>query len=294
MTLDDMFQSVKATLYDRVSSPLWGAFSLSWIAWNYRMLIVLFSSMSPDEKFEYIGNVLYFDWTIYAIYWGIAPLATAIIVIGAIPYFGEKAYRVSRFWKVRLKTAKLEYDGKTPMSQDEVNQVLLKAVEEKRNLEVQIVTAVKETENVQGRLEAIVAENVNLEVKVSTLESTLNSAKAKIEQLELVIQLNKIVSPDTDEGLRQILINGDFKIIHNPVANRSKTISFKEDGYVGEGQNQNEYRWDIDSGELVIFTQNDELQNKFAYIKESNSFKAADDEPVKAPPNQSIVPMSNS
>ena len=53
-------------------------------------------------------------------------------------------------------------------------------------------------------------------------------------------------------------------------------------------------RWDIDSGELVIFTQNDELQNKFAYIKESNSFKAADDDPVKAPPNQSIVPMSNS
>ena len=288
MTLDDMFQSVKATLYDRVSSPLWGAFLLSWIAWNYRMLIVLFSSMSPDEKFEYIGNVLYFDWTIYAIYWGLAPLATAIIVIGVIPFFGEKAYRVSRFWKVRLKTAKLEYDGKTPMSQDEVNQVLLKAVEEKRNLEAQIVTAVKETEKVQGHLEVSVAEKIDLSRKVSSLEATLDSARKRVEELELALQPNKMVSPD--EKLRKILINGDFELVYNAVANRAKRITFNENGDIGDGRNDNEYRWDVEDDELLIYTHKDELHNQFAYQKDTGQLTAVTDVEVKALPNQIIVP----
>ena len=60
-----------------------------------------------------------------------------------MPAVAEVAYRVSRFWKVRLKEAKLKYDGKTPMPQDEVNQILINAAEEKRKLEEQIVIAVK-------------------------------------------------------------------------------------------------------------------------------------------------------
>ncbi|MEL4279550.1 hypothetical protein [Shewanella mangrovisoli] len=46
--------SIKATLYDRVSSPLSSSFLVSWCLWNYKILIVLFSSMEPYQKYNAI------------------------------------------------------------------------------------------------------------------------------------------------------------------------------------------------------------------------------------------------
>lgn len=34
--LDDLTKEIKAQLYERVKSPLFGAFALSWAAWNSR------------------------------------------------------------------------------------------------------------------------------------------------------------------------------------------------------------------------------------------------------------------
>lgn len=283
--LGDIYQSVKATLYDRVSSPLWGAFSISWVAWNHRMLIVLFSSQLPDQKFWYIGEYLYPDWDAYALYWVGAPFLTAVMIIGVIPPFGELAYRVSRFWKVRLKKAKLEYDGKTPMSQDEVNQIIFKSAEEKRNLETDIATAIKATGKIEEEKEA-------LKTTVLDLTSNLEEARGLINRLKQELE-DKPSPPITDEQLRQILTNNEFTIIHNAEHNRSKTITFNADGAIGKGGNQNEFRWDIDSGDLLIFTEKDQLQNRFVYVRETGGFKAADDEQVVAPPNQSILLLSS-
>ncbi|MFB2670644.1 hypothetical protein ACE02U_17870 [Shewanella xiamenensis] len=50
--------SIKATLYDRVSSPLSSSFFVSWCLWNYKILIVLFSSMKPYEKYNQIDILI--------------------------------------------------------------------------------------------------------------------------------------------------------------------------------------------------------------------------------------------
>lgn len=54
----DMFEqfsnSIKATLYDRISSPLSSSFLVSWCLWNYKILIVLFSSIKPYDKYNQI------------------------------------------------------------------------------------------------------------------------------------------------------------------------------------------------------------------------------------------------
>ncbi|WP_133180544.1 hypothetical protein [Shewanella decolorationis] len=52
--LEQISNSIKATLYDRVSSPLSSSFIISWCLWNYKILIVLFSSMKPYEKYNAI------------------------------------------------------------------------------------------------------------------------------------------------------------------------------------------------------------------------------------------------
>jgi hypothetical protein len=55
--VDDILKSIKAYLYDRSSSPLFGAFVLSWSAWNYKFIVALFTAGSLQEKFTFIEPI---------------------------------------------------------------------------------------------------------------------------------------------------------------------------------------------------------------------------------------------
>ena len=54
----DFSDSFKAYLYDRTTSPLFGAFAASWIAWNYEIILTIFSGWEVDKKIEFINTVL--------------------------------------------------------------------------------------------------------------------------------------------------------------------------------------------------------------------------------------------
>lgn len=79
--LTDVVNSVKAALYDRTSSPLFGAFAISWVGWNYRLLLVALSEGNYAEKLVYISGILYRSTQDYLLYFCGAPLATAVAFI---------------------------------------------------------------------------------------------------------------------------------------------------------------------------------------------------------------------
>ena len=74
--LDDFTKSIRSTLYDRVTSPLFGAFFISWCIWNYKLLFVLASSMPVKDKFGYIENVLFYNLKDVVLLGGIYPIIT--------------------------------------------------------------------------------------------------------------------------------------------------------------------------------------------------------------------------
>jgi hypothetical protein len=63
--MQEIFTSIKAYLYERAASPLIGAFVVAWSAWNYRFLVILFSSgvSAPKDKFEAI-DLLFHQYTV--------------------------------------------------------------------------------------------------------------------------------------------------------------------------------------------------------------------------------------
>jgi hypothetical protein len=63
--MEDIIKSIKAFLYDRSSSPLFGAFIISWMAWNYRLLMLVLSDTEIDKKFKDIDK--YFDPVVWEI-----------------------------------------------------------------------------------------------------------------------------------------------------------------------------------------------------------------------------------
>lgn len=56
-SMDEILKSIKAYLYDRSTSPLFGAFLLSWSAWNYKFIVVLLADEPLAAKFAFIGTL---------------------------------------------------------------------------------------------------------------------------------------------------------------------------------------------------------------------------------------------
>lgn len=103
--MEDILQSIKAFLYDRASSPLFGAFIVSWMMWNYRFIIILLSEEKYSNKFsgvdDYINSsVFVIPWTeitlnFYVSWGGTIPLVTALLYIYVYPFAAEPVYRYS-------------------------------------------------------------------------------------------------------------------------------------------------------------------------------------------------------
>lgn len=97
-----------------------------------------------------------------------------------------------------------------------------------------------------------------------------------------------------DSHIVQLLITGTWYLIFaNARARISsgaigwKKISFKEDGFIGEGRNKNENTWQVIGGYVEIFNDKDELYSRF--ILSDKEFEATDDSDVQALPGQRIV-----
>ena len=53
--LKETINSLKGVLYERISSPLWGTYIISFSIWNWSALLILFADTKPMlEKVELI------------------------------------------------------------------------------------------------------------------------------------------------------------------------------------------------------------------------------------------------
>ena len=89
--MQDTFISIKAYLYERAASPLTGAFAVSWVVWNYRFFVVLFSDglSTPSSKFAVIDQLFDVDKLPFGEYlWPcIGPLFHELLMPAAIALF---------------------------------------------------------------------------------------------------------------------------------------------------------------------------------------------------------------
>ena len=61
MLIDDLLTSAKQTLTERLASPLLGSFAAAWCTWNYKFLVILFSSAGVSQTFGLIEKFSFPD-----------------------------------------------------------------------------------------------------------------------------------------------------------------------------------------------------------------------------------------
>ena len=117
--IKDVSKSIKASMYERAISPLFGAFLISWVLWNYKTVLVLFSSMKVKEKIVYIESNLYsVNWSL-TLYGAIYPLISAILFIIFYPFPAKWVYEYSTNKQKELKAIKQRIEDDTPLTLEE-------------------------------------------------------------------------------------------------------------------------------------------------------------------------------
>lgn len=132
--MEEIIKSMKAHLYDRIGSPLFGAFAFSWIIWNYKLIIIIFSGASVLDKFQYIANlyqVTHLDlWLVGKISTPdqmlsgvLYPMFTSLLIIFVYPWPALWVYQFNLYTTRKLVAAKVKYHDEKPMDQSEARKL---------------------------------------------------------------------------------------------------------------------------------------------------------------------------
>lgn len=82
-TIKEIYLSVKKTSTDRIKSPFYGVFILTWVAFNWQPIaIVLFSKLSMENRIGFINAIYPFQ-----LWW---PLGVSAVLAYALPFINEK------------------------------------------------------------------------------------------------------------------------------------------------------------------------------------------------------------
>lgn len=132
---EEFTTAVKAQLYERVSSPLLSSFVVSWCCWNYKLILILVSSMSALEKIVYIDLNLFPDAA--SVVWrGVAlPLITSLFLIFVYPYPAEFTYKHAKKNQRRLKEIQQLIDDESPLSKAQARKIRRESLESQLRFE---------------------------------------------------------------------------------------------------------------------------------------------------------------
>lgn len=120
--MKDFFESIRQQVGDRVTSPIFGSFFISWLLWNYRLLFVLFSDLSAEERFHYIDQTLYPNWPIIL---GRGLLLPAVMCGLYILLYNDLSRIILTHWHARenkLRAATLDAKKRQPLTIEETLQ----------------------------------------------------------------------------------------------------------------------------------------------------------------------------
>jgi len=159
--IDEFVKTMKANLYERATSPLAGAFIISWCVWNYQIIIYLISYESPQDKINFIQTCLSFKTSF------LFPLLTATFFIFVYPYPARVAYwfwrkqkkamrdirqkieeeelltpAESRDIKRKIYALESEYDAEIKRKDDEIKDLKILLSEQKKKIEEELLAKV--------------------------------------------------------------------------------------------------------------------------------------------------------
>lgn len=291
-------KSIRATLYDRTSSPLFGSFAISWVAWNLRLVIVIFSEMTVQQKFGYIDTILYADPLWRWLPLALGPFLTTLVILFVYPWPAQWVYRFWRHRQRELKQIRQKIEDETPLTMQESKAIRRQVIEIQTEYETQLNRRGEEI----ARLKQMLADEQSAKTETAKILAEKDKLIAAKDELLANAQNQKVLRGISEEAgssadeISKRLRSTPYQLIFNPKRDRatgSKPMLFGPDGKIVEGGNQNESSWRVKDGFLELLNAAGEVHNRFKADLNTGVFTTTSDSNIKALAGQYMVPAQN-
>lgn len=120
---EEIIKSTQSHVNERLSSPLIGSFAFAWCLWNYKFLVVLFSSASVSQTFHLIDGLVFPDTATMLFRGFLYPLISALAYIFLYPYPAKFVYRFSRNRQKEINDIRRQIEDETPLTLEESRKI---------------------------------------------------------------------------------------------------------------------------------------------------------------------------
>ena len=207
--MDDIFKSIKAYLYDRAASPLFGAFIIAWSIWNYRVFVIIFTGERESivSKFNEIDALFKsFEVNIWNLaipingtfYHGfLIPALLTISYLYLYPFLAKPVYEHSLKKQKELREIKQEEEKNRLLSVEESREIYKRLsemqAEHERDVESytkQISSLNQSINDLEGQLSSEVKQADSLretkfdDINDADIEEFDNAIRTKIESFD--------------------------------------------------------------------------------------------------------------
>lgn len=236
--ITELRKSINSILYQRVTSPLFGTFCVTWLVWNWKIVYTTFfidEDKIDKNKIDYI--VENFNDTAFLIWY---PILSTVILLTLIPFVSNGAYWLS------LKFEKWRVDNK-----NEIEKKQLLTLEQSIQLRGQIIESERKFDSL--------LQNKNDEIKqlkgiVEELKSGKNKETGFIEkgseadktEQEVVNIFNKVSKNEKLKIARNVInyhIQGGYSGLSKDENIDSKVLSYFESNDLIESMDKGMYKW---------------------------------------------------
>ena len=231
--LEEFEKSVKATLYDRLASPLIGSYVTAWCIFNYKVILIIFSDLQYTQKSEYI-DALFAPWWNYPVRYGF-PLLWSAFYILFYPWISKKVFRIWQQYIKDKRDIKNKIEGSRLLTLAESEAIRTEYLQSENKLAELMQNNQKELQEWKDRYNLLLEEKQQLQKQLSLHTKSAVTDKAETndtqnadlqnnslwqaEMLELPIKaielLKKVVSAKSERFHRTDFNHRSFLFFDN-------------------------------------------------------------------------------
>lgn len=189
---EDIAKSIKAYLYDRVSSPFLIAFIVAWSIWNYEALLIVFSEMATLEKITIIKNSVFPDVKCVLLKGMTYPFFSALAYVALGAYIEQLFYWLWLRKNRSLRKLKQKMDKERLLTREESRALMVKLA----NIEEAASENISALEMENQELKKIVVEKDEM---LNRIQEELSDEKNGIDKNDNEIEANPSALESNDE-----------------------------------------------------------------------------------------------
>lgn len=229
--LDELQTAFKATLYDRIKSPFWGALIISWAVWNWDFLFVL---LFPEDGISGIARIERAN-AVYVVAWCtkyLGPLGSALLltlvapkiqVLLSVPTIeAETAHNKAKFDADRSRFLTTEQGVEILNQRHELGEKLKEALEERDRIVKEAEEKVAGVANLKDELSAANTSlrdlkqlNASQTTEIESLKGNIEELKHQVEYLKFQNESNKLDENISEESSIEAVLIKTKNMIHS-------------------------------------------------------------------------------